>query len=413
MSYSLMLARRLSLGHNNRRNAPAVTVAVCAVALSIAVMLAAVAVVLGFKREIRNKVIGFNAHITLYNASEGEDERNVVSLTPSLTDLLENAEGVEDYSLEMSMPAILKTPHDFKGIYLKSLNGAVTRDFIAQNLEEGTIPDFTKEESNLNIVISRTAARQLGLKLGDKIDTYFISDNVRVRRMTVAGIYNSHFESYDKVMAYGALNFLQDIAGISKSEGTSIQIATSDFNQLDRIASNLHNNLIDAFSEGVIYKNYRVDTALNQGAGYFQWLSLLDTNAVVILSLMTLVAIATLISAMLILILDKKGFIGIVRALGATMGGVRKVFVYLALKIALIGMLIGNVVMLGLLFVQDYTHFIPLDADAYYIDFVPVELSWQSVLLLNVGVFLVVWCALLIPSRFVASISPALTTRDE
>lgn len=413
MNFSLYIARRLSLASDGRRSSPAIRVSIIAVALSVAVMLASIAVVIGFKREIRDKVIGFNSHITLYNIPDTSDSSNLITLTPSLKKLLDDSPYVIDYSLEASIPAILKTKADFKGVYLRSLNGGATLRFIEDNLVDGHIPDFTRGGSRDSIVISSIAARQLGLKSGDRIDTYFISDEVRVRPLKVAGIYNSHFDSYDQVIIYGALPLIQSVAGIPASQGTSMQIHTDDFGHIVEYTADLNNTLIEALADGRLYTYYRVDNALNQGAGYFQWLSLLDTNVTVVLTLMALVAIATLISGMLILILDKKGFIGIVRAMGASIGNVRRVFIYLALRVALYGMLIGNALMLTLLWCQNRWHFLPLDPEAYYIDFVPVEINWWSVTILNISCFILIYLCLIIPSRFVAGISPSAAMRTE
>lgn len=226
MRVSLFMARRLSLASGRRKSSPAIKVSIAAVALSVGVMLASIAVVIGFKREIKDKVIGFNTHISLYNPSLEEDSDNLVSLTPTLSAILRQEPYITDFSVELSIPAILKTPTDFKGIYLRSLNGTSTREFITRNLEEGEIPDYSREKNKNRIVISRTAARQLGLKAGDKIDTYFVSDELKARRLEVAGIYNSHFDQYDDVMTYGALSLVQGIGRLTPTQGTSIQIVT-------------------------------------------------------------------------------------------------------------------------------------------------------------------------------------------
>lgn len=413
MSVSLFLARRLSLSSGRRKSSPAIRVSVAAVALSVAVMLASLAVVIGFKREIKGKITGFNSHISLYDMPTESGGDNLVTLTPSLTAMLDELPFVTDYSLEVSIPAILKTSSDFKGVYLRSLNGESTRQFILSNLEEGRMPDYSQPESEKKIVISRRAASQLGLKTGDKIDTYFISDDVRVRRLEIVGIYNSHFDSYDQVLIYGALPLIQGVAGISKSQGTSIQVQTDDFERVDEYADEVQTVLAMGVADGRLFRYYRVDTARNQGAGYFHWLALLDTNVAVVLALMTIVAVATLISGMLILILDKKRFIGVTRAMGASVADVRRVFVYLALKVAMWGMLIGNIVMIALLYCQDRTHFLPLDPEAYYIDFVPVEINWTAIVIMNAVCLVVIYLSLILPSRFVARISPAEAMRSD
>lgn len=413
MNFSFYLAKRLSLSSSGRRNSPAVKVAVTAVALSVAVMLAAIAIVLGFKREIRQKVVGFNSHITLYANPQDATDNNLLTLTPSLKSLLDSKTYISDYAIEASIPAILKTPDNFKGGYLKSMGSASLQDFLRKNLEEGKLPDYSKPDNHQKIVISRVAANQLGLKTGDKIDTYFMTGEIRVRRLEVAGIYNSHFDSYDDIYIYGALPLIQNLGEISPTQGTSLSITVDNFNNLDFYTADLHNTLLNALATGMIYRSYNIENVEYQGQGYFRWLSMLDTNVIVVLVLMTFVACVTLISGMLIIILDKKNFIGLIRSLGASVSNVRKIFIYLAIKVALIGLLIGNAVMLIFLFAQNKWHFLPLDADAYYIDFVPVEISLPAIIILNVAAILIIYLCLILPSWFAARISPAETMRYE
>lgn len=413
MNYPLLLANRLSLAPAGKGNSPAIRVAVTAVALSVAVMLAAIAIVLGFKREIRDKIIGFNSHITLYAIPAGPEDSNLITLTPTLRTILDSQDYITGYSLEASIPAILKTQDNFKGVYLKSMDGKAIKDFMSSNIEEGKLPDYSKEGSDMKIVISRRAADQLNLKAGDKIDTYFMSGSIRVRRLEISAIFNSHFDTYDNVIIYGSLPLIQNLGEISPTQGTSISITTDDFNNLENNSTQLTATLNDAVASGLLYKYYHADNALNQGAGYFRWLSLLDTNVIVVLVLMTIVACATLISGMLILILDKKNFIGLIRSMGATIKSVRHVFIYLVIRVALAGLAIGNILMLTLLWAQHKWHFLPLDPESYYIDFVPVEISWTSIVILNIATIAIIYICLILPSWFAAKISPAETMRYE
>lgn len=413
MNYELYIARRLSLASSGKKSSPAIKVAVAAVALSVAVMLAAIAIVLGFKREIRDKVVGFNSHITLYAMPADSEDSNLITLTPTLSAILESKDYITDYSLQASIPAILKTPDNFKGVYMKSLSGESIRKFILANLEEGKIPDYSKSGNEDKIAISRTAANQLGLKKGDKIDTYFMSGTIRVRRLEIAAIFNSHFDNYDNIFIYGDMPLIQNLGEISPKQGTSLTITTADFSNVQEYSADLAQTLNEALASGLLYKYYKVDNAMNQGAGYFRWLSLLDTNVIVVLVLMTIVACATLISGMLIIILDKKRFIGLIRAMGARIKSVRRIFIFIAIRIAIAGLLIGNALMLLLLWLQDKYHFLPLDPDAYYIDFVPVEISWSAVITLNIATVIVIYLCLILPSWFAARISPAETMRYE
>ncbi len=426
MNYSFYLARRLSPGAEGRKASPAVKVAITAVALSVAVMLGAIAIVLGFKREIRSKVLGFNPHITLYAVAANPGESNLVSLSPSLRELLNQQPYITDFSLEASIPAIMKTPTEFKGVYMKSLSGEAIKEFLRNSLVEGKLPSYLTDTvtpasrkagvtiaADLEILISQKAASQLGLKAGDRIDTYFMTGEIRVRPLLVAGVFDTHFEYYDDIYIYGSLPLIQKLGEVGPEEGTSIVVTTDNFNSIEENSNALQQALGRATAEGLLYRYYRVDNALNQGAAYFQWLDLLDTNVVVILTLMLLVSIATLISGMLIIILDKKRFIGLIRALGASVSSTRRVFIYLAIRVGVVGLAIGNLLMIGFLYAEDRWHFLPLDPEAYYIDYVPVELSWGWFAALNLGIILLMYVSLILPSRFVAKISPAETMRYE
>lgn len=413
MSYTYFLARKISLSQKGKGGTPAVKVAIVAVALSVAIMLIAIAIVLGFKREIRNKVLGFNSHITLYATSENEDGNNLINLTPSLIQVLDSTSFITEYSLEASIPAILKTSDNFKGVYLKSVGGGNLSQFLRNNLEEGKIPDYSDENNKQKIVVSRLAANQLGLKLGDRIDTYFMSGNIRMRKLEIAGIFNTHFDSYDNLFIYGSLPLIQQVGEIKPNQGTSIAILTDDFDRLEQNTVSLNNTLLTALQTGLLYRIYKGENALSKGAGYFNWLNLLDTNVVVILILMTIVACATLISGLLIIILDKKRFISLLRAMGTPLSGVRRIFIYLALKIAIAGMIIGNIITLAFLFVQERWHILHLDADSYYIDFVPVEISLPSIILLNAATLVIIYLCLILPSSFAARISPAESLKTE
>lgn len=414
MSYPLFLARKLSLATDGRSANPAVRVAVSAVALSVVVMIAAVSIVLGFKREIREKVRGFNSDISLFAMpSKWNDGGTIVTLTPDLKRRLAEVPGVESVSVSVSTPAILKTSDDFKGVYLKSTSSPQTRRFLESNLETGSVPayDAGNAADENRIVISRKIANQLMLDTASRIDTYFITDEVRVRRFEVAGIYDSHFDAYDDLMVYGSPDFLAAFNNLTPDRGTAILIETSDFSALDDVAADVQDALVRAVAEGAMPSLYSVQTARESGAGYFNWLEMLDVNVIVILTLMMAVGCVTLVSGMLIVILDKRRFIGTLKALGARSSRLRRVFVYLALRIALSGLIAGDLIGVGLLWLQQRFHIIPLDPESYYMDFVPVELSWVSVLMINIGVIAISYIVLILPSRFVARISPAESQR--
>ena len=399
---TLFMALRLSTSGNGKKSTPAIKVAIAAVALSVAVMLAAIAIVLGFKDEITRKVIGFNPHIVLKTVPALSNDEYLVSLTPSLQHILDSIPFVQSYSLSASAPAIFKTPNDFKGVYLRSGSNDYMAGFLKSQIVEGDYPDFEKNPDAL--LISKLAADQLLLKSGDTLPTYFITNKVDVRPLVVSGIFNSHFSSYDDIYAFSSLPVIQEIGKTKPEEGTNINIYVDNFTNVLDYAVQLRQVLNGAYAEGRIYRYYDIETALNNGANFFSWLSLLDTNVIVILSLMTAVALITLISGMMILIVDKKRFIIIMKALGAPNRMLRNIFVWLTIRVAFTGLIIGNAVMITLLILQEKFHFIPLDPDSYYIDFVPVKLNLPDIIFLNIIIIIITYLMLILPSRFVGSI---------
>lgn len=407
MNYPFYLARRLSLGNGGKKTSPSVTVAIIAIAISVAVMIASIAIVLGFKKEIREKVVGFNGHISLYRMPIVSEDENLVTITPFLKNVLDEFDFITEYYEQAAIPAILKTSDDFKGVYLRGIKGDNAKRYLEKNLEEGQVPDYSIDEDRNKILISRIASNQLKLDLNDKIDTYFISDELRVRKLEIAGIFNSHFDQYDDVLIFGDMNLVQQLGNLPDNTGTYLVIQTDDFDKIPEYTLDLQERLTRALALEETNALYHTDNVLSQGRGFFGWLSLLDTNVLVIIILMMVVGSVTLISGMLIIILERKKFIGLMRALGAPAGKIRNVFVYMSIKIAFLGIVIGDVIILLLLYFQQRYHFLHLDADSYYIDFVPVFLPGWIVVALNAGVLMITYLILVLPSRFVGKISPA------
>lgn len=413
MNLSLYIARRLSCSRSGRRSSPAVKVAAIAVGLSVAVMIASLAVVGGFKREIVNKIIGMNAHISLMVSAEDGGTDNLVDLNPALRQLLESRPFITDYWLEAAIPAVLKTPEDFKGVYLKGFGHGADNAFLEQGMTAGKMPDYSIPANKLKAIITASTARELHLKPGDTVETYFLSDDVRLRKLTVAAITDSHFESYDKLYMYGDLELVAELGGLGASKGTMLRILTDDFNSTSRYSAELNAMLADAYAKGRIDKLYQAETTLERGEVYFNWLRLLDTNVIVILVLMSIVSCVTLISGMLIIILDKVSLIGILKAMGTPGTTIRRIFIWLALRVCVTGLIIGNAIMIVLLWIQQRTHLLKLDPEAYYIDFVPVRINWLEIGVLNAAVLLLIWLALILPSHIISTISPSTTIRYE
>lgn len=422
MNFPFFISRRISLSsEGSRKLSPAIGVGITSVALAVLIMASAISIVTGFKKEITSKVTGFNSDITISIADYRDDSdttaytenSKLLSLTPTLRSILDEAPFVDDYAIQATIPAILKTSKDFKGAYLKSFTGRNLHQFIAGSIEDGHIPDFDSEDAKYDILISRAIASKLHLKAGDKIDTYFITDRLLVRSLNISGIYNSHFDIYDDVSIYGSLPLVQELAQLNATEGTAIVISTDNFDNVEEYTATLQNRLIDEYTNGRVYHVYQVTNARNSGVSYFHWLGMLDTNVLVILTLMTIVAIVSLISGMYILMVDKIRLIALLSALGASRKMIGRIFVYLSARIALIGLLIGDALAIGFLYLQKSTHFLPLDPDSYYIDYVPVEISPLAIIILNIVTLIIIFASLLLPSRYAGKTTPARTLSQE
>lgn len=417
MNYELMVARRLRLRGDERGLSPSIIIAVIGIALSLIVMMASLCIVLGFKREIRNKVMGFDSHVSILSGhlANGEDgDGNFIGLTPSLRGLIDSTGMFEEPSLTLDQPGILKTDNDFEGVVIKGVRSGGSIDFIRDNIESGEVPDFTEEASKNKIVVSRTTADALGLEAGERIFAYFFTgSSVRVRRLDIAGIYNTHFGDYDRIYAFGSLALTQGLNGLDSLSGNKVELYLHDVSDIDGSAMRLQNDMMKGVYTGALDGVYRLSTVNSSGMMYFNWLELLDTNVVVILILMGLVSGFSLISSLFIIILERVNMIGILKALGASNGSIRRIFIYLAQKIVLLGMAIGNVAGLGLMLAQKHFHFIPLSPEAYYLSYVPVYIDWWYLLALNAGVFILSFAMLLIPGQMVSSISPAQSIRYE
>lgn len=403
------IARRLSFSSEGKRT-PAVGVATAAVALSVAIMLVAVAVVFGFKEEITRKLVGFNSHVTLYPAQAPGSSSVFSYEDKALDSILSHENFITSYTPSVSAPAILKQSDAFLGGFLLSL-GVNDSSFLASNLEEGRVPVMYGKAPGNDILISRRAADALRLSTGDSINTYFLSQDVAARRLRVAGIYNSHLEDFDSRFFFAPLATIQSLTGLQPDQATMLKASVSDMQRLPQYAPKLQADLDRAFMRGEIGRSFTVDTVYRQGANFFTWLDLIDTNVWVILILMTIVSAFSLIAAMLIIILEKVRFIGVMRSLGARAASMRRVFVWLSLRVGLRGMAWGTAIGLGLAALQAWLHIVPLNPEGYYMDFVPIHFNLWWILGIEIGFALIIYLVLALPSFFVSRISPAESMR--
>lgn len=416
MRFIFWLSRRLKLAGRSKANATGVTIAVSGVALAIIIMLSTLGVTRGFKGQITDRIMGFDGNISVLPAYDpaADSSSAHIRLDHTLRARLIETIPATEISLKLNQPGLIKTDTDFAGIFFVGYDSSHNHAFERQSIVEGALPDYTNPDDANKIAISRASATSLGLGLGDKVNAYFFADEaVKTRRFEVAAIYETGFSDYDKTIAFAPLRTLQRVAGIDSISGSAVNINIANREAIPDEAARLQDRLIDMYQARQLQQLYPVDNVRHTGASFFNWLDLLDTNVVVIFILMACVAGFTLISSMFILILDRIPAIGLLRSLGATRRQIRLVFVTMAMKTVGLGMLIGNVLGLGLLLAQQRWQFLKLDPEMYYLKSVPVIISPSDVILLNLCAALAAWLILVLPSRMAATVSPATTLRFE
>lgn len=414
MRIDLFIARRLRLSDNNaNRTKTSIKIATAGVVLSVVIMLITIAVTSGFKHEIINKLIGFNAPISI-NAEVIDVSfsppiiNDVAAVEKIVHDILPNA-SVEE---SVKLPAMLKTDESFAAVVFSGYSGNGHTDFIADNLVAGEIPDFKTAPNK--IVISSTVAQMLGLQVGDKISTcFFVAEKMRLRNFEISGIYNSGFDEYDKIVAYSSICTLKKIAGIHEGSTASLEVTGIDFEEVADANQTLQLALNSAYYGQNLTQPLEVDSINNTGAMYLNWLSLLDTNVVVILVLMTAISSFTLIASLIILILERVNMIGTLKMLGATDSVIRRVFILLDLKVLVKGLVVGNIIALLLIILQQQFQLLPLDPESYYISFVPVKIELWQVVALNFGAIIVATAVMIFPSMIISRLKPATILRYE
>lgn len=415
MSLPYFIARRIYRHEDEQQNVsrPAIIIATIGIAIGIAVMILTVCVVLGFKHTIRDKVVGFGSHIRI------ENFRNQQSLAPAgicisdtLREQLASLPGVKRVELFSNVSGILKTDDDFLGVLFKGIGQDFDLSFLRSNLVSGTIQPFSSTKSNYRLVISKAMADKLCLAVGDTVFAYFISaDNVRARRFTVGAIYQTNMAQFDNSLCFTDLMTPVRLNKWETDQCSGAEITVNDYEELEQVAAEvvkLVNRSTDRYGETLTSQ-----TVYDAYPQVFSWLSLLDINVWVILVLMVCVAGFTMVSGLLIIILERTQFIGILKALGMQTATVRRTFLWFATFIIIRGMAAGNIIGIGIVLLQQHTGFVKLDASSYYVDTAPMELNIPILLLMNGATLLVSVLVLIVPSMLVSRIHPARAMRYE
>ena len=415
MNFPLFIAKKLYSDQGDKRKVsrPAIHIATAGVAIGLAIMIMSVCVVLGFKHTIRDKVVGFGSHIQVADFMTLQQQNQYpVVMNDSMMGVLRKIPGVKHVQRFAMKEGILKTDEDFLGVGFKGVGPEWDSTFIHENMVEGSIPKFDDQTSHNKILISKLMADKLRLKAGQRIFAYFIDHNgVRTRRFTISGIYQTNLKKYDEVMVYADLYTVVKLNGWEEDQASGAELTVNDFNQLqtteDYIVKNI-NRTVDQYGE-----TYSSATIKELNPQIFQWLNLMDLNVWVILGLMLAVAGVTMISGLLIIILERTSMIGVMKALGARNKTIRHTFLWFAAFIIGKGLLYGNILAFAILLIQKYTGLVKLDAQTYYVSTVPVEFNWIYIIALNVATLLISVFILVAPSYLISHIHPAKSMRYE
>lgn len=415
MHFPLFIAKRLYSEQGDKRKVsrPAIHIATAGVAIGLAVMIISVCVVLGFKHTIRDKVIGFGSHIQVADfLTLQQMEQYPIVIDDSMIDVLKHIPDVAHVQRFAMKEGILKTDSDFLGVAFKGVGPEFDSTFIHNNMVEGSITPFSDSVSHNKILVSQLMADKLHLKSGQRIFAYFFDNNgVRTRRFTIAGIYQTNLKKYDETIVFTDLYTAVKLNGWESDQASGAELSVNNFDNLDMVESRVISKVkgtVDHYGE-----TYSSATIKELNPQIFQWLDLMDLNVWIILALMLIVAGVTMISGLLIIILERTSMIGILKALGARNKTIRHTFMWFAVFIIGKGMLIGNVLSLGLLALQQAFGIIKLDAQTYYVSTVPVEINALYIVALNVATLLISVFMLVAPSYLISHIHPAKSMRYE
>ena len=406
MRWEFKLAMRISNGKEKSFASIIIRIASLAVALSIAVMIVTTALITGFKSEISSKIFGFwgHLHINAANVYQNLLEIDPIEDNQDFYPVLKNIKGVKAVQVYAIQPGIVKGKNDLDGIFLKGIGSDFNWQFFKAYLQEGDIITFPKEEASNQIIISKQTASRLSLKTGDNFRLFFVKNGTMLKRnFKISGIYKTGLEEYDSKFALVDIRKVQQLQGWADNQIGGYEVFIDDISKIDYWAEVIYSN--------VLPPDLNVQSIRDKLPEIFEWLSLQDINEVVILSLMIVVAIINMVTALLILMLERTRMIGILKSLGSSNWSIRRIFMFYAGIIASKGMFWGNIIGVSICLLQKYGHFIKLSEENYYLNEAPILINFSHILFLNLGTILVIVLFLILPTWLITRISPVRTLR--
>ena len=406
MNLELFIAKKIFSKNKANFSRPIVKIAIISIALGLAVMIVSVAIVTGFQSEIKNKVIGFGSHIQISNFDSNESlESTPLDKNQSFYPYLDTIDGIRHIQVYARKAGIINTDDQIQGVILKGIGSDYDWSFFKNKIIEGKPFIVTDTNKTNNVLISKNLASKLKLKLGDPIKMYFIIKNEpqpRGRKFKITGIYETGLEEFDKIYVICDIGHIQKLNKWTKDQVAGFEVLIDDFKNIDKIGEYVYNEI-----------GYELNckTIKQMQPQIFEWLELHDMNVIIIIVLMVLVAGITMISTLLILILEKTNMIGTLKALGIKNRSIRKIFLYNAAYIIGKGLFWGNIIAIILCVLQLKYGIITLNQESYYVSVVPINLSLLNIILLNIGSIIICILMLIIPSYIVTRITPVKALR--
>ena len=405
MNYELFIAKRIIAGkkYKNSISSPIIKIAITAIALGIIIMLIAVATAKGLQTKIRDKMAGFKGHVQIVNYDNNNSD---VSTTPinieqAFYPKFENIEGIKNVQIFASKFGIIRTDTDFEGIVFKGVSTDYDWSFFEEYLVAGTVPDF-KQQRTKEVLLSQTIMNRLQLKLKDTITATFLKTTAGTipsnRKYNISGIYNSGFAPFDKNMMIGDIREVQKLNKWTENQVGGFEVLLNDFDDIEEKGDEIYRDISLTLNAKSITNLYPT---------VFDWIQLFDNNVWFIIGIMILIAGINMITALLVLILERVQMIGILKALGSSNSSIRKIFLYNASYLILKGLFWGNIIGLSIIGVQYFFEVITLDPETYYVATMPVHISVGAILALNIGTLVLCFLMLIIPSYIITKINPS------
>jgi len=404
LNYELFIAKRIIAAKHYKSSisSPIIKIAIAAIALGIIIMMISIATGVGLQNKIKEKISGFNGHVQIasYEDNNSQITINPLNLKQDFYPNFKDVEGVKNVQTYATKAGIIRTETDFEGIILKGVSQNYDWSFFETYLIDGELLKIDSKTSN-QVLISKLTSDRLGLKVGDTFNTFFIKNNPNkapnVRKFTIFGIYSSGFKEFDENYIIGDIKQIQRLNKWSKDQVGGFEVLLDDFDDLDKKGNEIYASIGSTLNAQTIGEKY---------PAIFEWLNLFDTNIIVILGIMILIAGINMITALLVLILERTQMIGILKALGNSNWSIRKIFLYNASYLIVLGLFWGNVIGIGILLIQKHFGVIKLNPETYYVNQAPVYLDAGYIILLNIGTLVLCLLMLLIPSYIVSKISP-------